>query len=54
MQPFFFQIAIANFGLMVAVHAWGALRRIQPWTESAETFLWLGLVVLALLFYPTG
>jgi hypothetical protein len=53
-QPFFFQIAIANFALMVGVHAWGALRHIQPWTESAETLVWLGLVALALLCYPTG
>jgi hypothetical protein len=52
-QPFFFQIVIANFALMVAVHAWGALRRIQPWTETAETFVWLGLLVLGLLCYPT-
>ncbi len=52
LQPFFFQVVMANFGLMVAVHAWGAIRRIQPWTESAETFAWLGLLVLALLCYP--
>jgi len=52
LQPFFFQIVMANFGLMVAVHAWGAFRRIQPWTETAETFVWLGLLVLALLCYP--
>jgi len=52
LQPFFFQIVIANFALMVAVHAWGALRRIQPWTETAETFVWLGLLALGLLCYP--
>lgn len=52
LQPFFFQIVIANFALMVAVHAWGAIRRVQPWTETAETFVWLGLLVLAVLCYP--
>jgi len=54
LQPFFFQIVIANFALMVAVHAWGALRRIQPWTETAETLVWLGLLGLALLCYPAS
>ena len=53
-QPFFFQIVLVNFALMVGVHAWGALRRIQPWTETAETFVWLGLLVLGLLCYPTA
>jgi hypothetical protein len=52
LQPFFFQIVIANFALMVVVHAWGAMRRIQPWTETAETFIWLGLLVAAILCYP--
>ena len=36
-QPFFFGITIASFGLMVAVHAWGAVRGIQPRTETLET-----------------
>ena len=40
-QPPFFGIIIAGFGLMVAVHAWVAVRRIQPRTESLETFAWL-------------
>ena len=53
-QPFFFLIVIANFSLMVAVHAWGAIRRIQPWTETAETFVWLALLVLGLLFFPSS
>ena len=53
-QPFFFQIVIASFALMVAVHAWGAFRRIQPWTESAETLVWLALLGLALLCFPVG
>jgi hypothetical protein len=51
-QPFFFAIAIANFALMVVVHAWGALRRIQPWTETAEIGVWVSLLILGLLCYP--
>jgi len=51
-QPFFFQIAIANFALMVGVHTWGAMRGIQPRTETAEIAVWLALLGLALLCYP--
>ena len=51
-QPFFFQIAIANFALMVGVQAWGAVRGIQPRTETVEIAVWLALLALALLCYP--
>jgi hypothetical protein len=27
-------------GAMTAVHVWGAIRRIQPWTEDAEIVLY--------------
>jgi len=53
-QPFFFGIITAGFGLMVAVHAWGAVRGIQPRTESLETFAWLLLLIVALLCFPTA
>ena len=33
--------------LMVVVHAWGALRRAQPWTEDAEILLYAALAALA-------
>jgi len=32
-------------GAMTAVHAWGWLRRIQPWFENLETFLYGAVVV---------
>ena len=38
--------------LMVVVHVWGALARIQPITETLETGMWAGLVILNLLFMP--
>lgn len=38
--------------LMVVVHIWGAIARIQPITETLETGMWAGLVVLNLLFMP--
>ena len=51
-QPFFFQITAATFALTAAVHVWGAVRRIQPRTETAETLVWIGLFVVTLLCYP--
>jgi hypothetical protein len=51
-QPFFYQITLASFALTAAVHVWGALRGIQPATETAETVVWLGLLGLGLLCYP--
>jgi hypothetical protein len=53
-QPFFFGIAIASFGLMVVVHAWGAVRGIQPRTETLETVAWLALLVVAVLCFPAA
>lgn len=52
LQPVIFAILIGDFALMVAVHAWGAARKIQPKSESLETFAWVGVLVLALLFFP--
>lgn len=53
LQPVLFALLVGNFALMVAVHVWGALRRIQPLSETLETAAWVGLFVLALLFWPT-
>ena len=52
-QPVLFALLIGNFSLMVAVHAWGALRRIQPLSETLETGAWAVLLLLAIGFYPT-
>jgi hypothetical protein len=32
---------------MTLIHGWGAIRRIQPWTENAEILLYGGLAVLS-------
>ena len=53
-QPFYFGITIASFALMVIVHAWGAVRGIQPRTESLETVAWLLLLIVAVLSFPGG
>ena len=52
LQPFFFDLMLGNFALMVAVHAYGGLKRIQPVSETYEIGYWLTLFAAALLFYP--
>lgn len=52
-QGVLFAILIGAFSLMIGVHAWGALRRIQPLSETLEIAVWALLLVLALLFYPS-
>lgn len=47
-----YQIAIPVFVGMTLVHVWGAVRRVQPITETIEIAFWGGLVLLAVLFYP--
>ena len=51
-QPFFYGIMLGGFAITAAVHVWGAVRRIQPATETAETAAWIGLLVVGVLCYP--
>lgn len=53
LQPFYFSMFIGSTGLLTLVHIVGALQKVQPWTETAEIPFWGGLVLLAILFYPT-
>lgn len=48
LQGFMLELLILAFGLMVLVHIWGFIRRTQPWTETAEIPLYLGLTVWAI------
>jgi len=52
MRIFVFDTLYAVFFLMFFVHIYGAIRRIQPITETLEIGLWLLLLVLNTLFYP--
>jgi hypothetical protein len=54
LQPFYFDMLLGAFGAMVIVHLWGAIRRIQPLSETIEIAFWGALLVLALLFHPGG
>ena len=49
---FTFQVMAAVATLMVIVHIWGAVLRIQPPLETLEIGMYSGLLVLVLLFWP--
>lgn len=49
---FYFQFLLAVWILMVIVHVYGAVKKIQPITETYEIGFWFGLVLLALSFWP--
>jgi hypothetical protein len=49
---FTFQVLLAVSALMIVVHVWGALQRIQPLSETLEIGMYAVLGLLALLFYP--
>lgn len=47
-----FDILFLVFALMLVVHVYGAVKRIQPITETLEIGFWMILLVLNTLFYP--
>ena len=51
---FVFEVLIAVFSFMLAVHIYGAIKKIQPITETLENFLWIALLVLTLCFFPAS
>jgi hypothetical protein len=51
-QPFYFQFLLSCWVLMVVVHTYGAIKKIQPITETYEIGFWLILAALTLLFWP--
>jgi hypothetical protein len=50
---FVYELFIPFFLLMVLVHIYGAIRKIQPMTETLEIGFWLILLVLAVCFMPS-
>jgi hypothetical protein len=52
-QPFFFDLMLWVFIGMLALHAYGTLRKTQPYTETLEIILWVVLSLLTLGFYPS-
>ena len=49
-----YEMFIPFFALMVLVHIYGAIRKIQPITETLEIGFWLALLVLAICFMPVA
>ena len=47
-----FDVLFCVFGLMLGVHIYGAIRRIQPITETLEIGFWALLLLLNTWFYP--
>lgn len=47
-----FEQLVAVFACMVALHVYGALRRQQPWTETAEIGLYSVCLLLTLACFP--
>jgi hypothetical protein len=46
------EVGFLTGALLAAVHAWGALLRRQPWTETAEIAFWSAMAAGALVAYP--
>ncbi|MEW6717146.1 MAG: hypothetical protein AB1345_06565 [Chloroflexota bacterium] len=51
-KPFFFDLILWLFVAMIALHAYGAIRKTQPVTETVEILLWVALFLITLCFYP--
>jgi hypothetical protein len=48
----FYQMILLLFLTMVLIHIYGAVKRIQPVSETIEIAFWIVLIVLSLMFYP--
>ena len=53
-QPFFFELMLWILLGMLALHIYGALKRVQPITETIEVALWVVLVLATIAFYPVS
>ena len=49
-----FNLLFIVFTLLTVAHIWGAIKRIQPITETLEIIFWFGLVLLNVAFYPAA
>jgi hypothetical protein len=51
-RAFYFELVLAMVGVNILVHVWGAVRRIQPRSETIEIAAWVLLFAAGLLFFP--
>lgn len=49
---FTFDVLFFVFSLMLVIHIYGAIKRVQPITETLEIGLWIILLVMNIAFYP--
>jgi hypothetical protein len=49
-----FQILLAVASILTIVHVWGAIRGVQPVSETIEIAMWAGLVLLTLACWPVA
>jgi hypothetical protein len=49
---FTFDALFFVFSLMLVIHIYGAIKRVQPITETLEIGLWIILLVMNIAFYP--
>ena len=49
---FFFDQMLWLLVAMTALHAYGAIRKTQPITETVEIVLWVAMFLVTLCFYP--
>jgi len=50
---FTFDVLFFVFSLMLLIHIYGAIKRVQPMTETLEIGLWIALLIMNIVFYPT-
>jgi hypothetical protein len=53
-QPFFFELMLWVFVGMIGLHVYGAIKKVQPLTETIEIGMWVVLLLVTLAFYPVG
>ncbi len=51
-MSFFFDVILSVFAGMILLHVYGAIRKVQPITETLEIAVWILLSLVTLGFYP--
>jgi hypothetical protein len=54
LQGFWYDFLQLIFIIMIFIHIYGAIRRIQPITETLEIIWWAGLALATHIFHPFG
>jgi hypothetical protein len=52
-QPFFVDMILWIICASILIHAYGAIKRVQPITETIEIIVWVILLLVTLAVYPT-